>query len=229
MGSEVGRHGVAVIAYCLMTNHFHLLLRCDDGGLSEVMHGLCAKYVRRFNDRVGRDGPLFRARFLSKPVDSWAYRVRVARYIHLNPRDLGRPEPLAEYRWSSYGAYVGRRPTPRWLDPAPILSVHGHDPETYRQSVEVAADPIDPSPDDLLGLLDVIVGEVGGLDAGARRSMVRNVAVALLDHVDAGQRDRLVARLGFSSADSERAARKRARAFVARPVAADLLARLRAA
>jgi REP element-mobilizing transposase RayT len=54
------RFGVETLAYCLMDNHYHLLLRARDGGLSRAMHHLGLVYTRRTNDRLGRDGPLFR-------------------------------------------------------------------------------------------------------------------------------------------------------------------------
>src|SRR3954468_6564573 len=60
VGEATDRFGVEVHAYCLMTNHYHLLLRCPNGGLSQFMHLLGSHYVTYLNSRLDRDGPLFR-------------------------------------------------------------------------------------------------------------------------------------------------------------------------
>ncbi|WP_395159643.1 transposase [Ilumatobacter sp.] len=73
-----------VLAYCLMDNHFHLLLHCQSGGLSDAMQRLGSAYTRHVNDRVGRDGPLFRGRFHSRLIGDVRYLANVVRYIHRN-------------------------------------------------------------------------------------------------------------------------------------------------
>ena len=177
-----------------------------------------------------RDGPLFRSRFLSRVVDTWEYRVTAARYIHRNPLDLGRPEPLGDFRWSSYGAFLGRRTVPGWLDPQPVLDVFGSDPRAYQRSVESDAEPFEASPDSLLGLLEVTAGELPDLDAPRRRVLTRAVGVALVDRVPVAHRSRLTELLGFASAKSLRAAQQRvAPALRSDPNVAYLLNRLRAA
>ena len=67
------RFGVEVHAYCLMTNHFHLVLHCPDGGLSEYMQLLTSVHARHVNDRAGRDGPLYRGRFASRHIRDGRY------------------------------------------------------------------------------------------------------------------------------------------------------------
>jgi len=108
-------HGVEVHAYCLMGNHYHWLLHCPIGGLSAGMQQFSSSYTRIVNDRLGRDGPIFRGRFHSVPVQSEIQIARAAAYIHRNPIDLVPRASLETYRWSSYGAYLGRRETPPWL------------------------------------------------------------------------------------------------------------------
>jgi REP element-mobilizing transposase RayT len=110
------RFGVETLAYCLMHNHYHLLLRCPDGGLSEAMQHLGSAYTRRTNDRVGRDGPLFRGRFHAIHVADDTYLKWVVRYIHRNALDLPGVQACEDYRWSSYRTYIGLRATPPFVN-----------------------------------------------------------------------------------------------------------------
>ena len=97
--------GVSVIAWCLMENHVHLVLRDDAEELSVAMHRLGTAYARHYNDRTGRVGHLFRERFMSSPIESESYLLEAVRYVHNNPEKAGvcRAE---EYPWSSYSSYV---------------------------------------------------------------------------------------------------------------------------
>jgi putative transposase len=82
------RFGVETLAYCLMPNHYHLLIRLPGGGLAAAIHHLGSLYTRNTNDRTGRDGPLFRGRYHSIRVDTDEYLLWAARYIHRNPLAL---------------------------------------------------------------------------------------------------------------------------------------------
>lgn len=117
--------GGMVVAYCLMGNHYHLLLDMPEGTLSEAMHHLGSVYTRHVNDRLGRDGPLFRGRFHSIPVEDDAYLLTAARYIHRNPIGLPGVARPADHRWSSYRAYLGSRPTPSFLDTGRVMDLLG--------------------------------------------------------------------------------------------------------
>lgn len=109
------RFGIEIHCYCLMTNHFHLLVRCPMGQLSTAIHLLLSVFARYVNDHVGRVGHLFGDRFCSRLVTEVVYLANTARYIHLNPLDIVGVENAAEYRWSSHRTYVGLRPAPEWL------------------------------------------------------------------------------------------------------------------
>ncbi|MEE8411098.1 MAG: transposase [Acidobacteriota bacterium] len=108
-------YGIEVHAYCLMENHYHLLLRTPNAGLGRAMRHLDGVYTQRFNRQVGTDGALFRGRYKSVLVGEDSHLCCVSRYIHLNPLEaklVARPE---EYRASSYRAYLGLESVPAWL------------------------------------------------------------------------------------------------------------------
>ncbi len=99
------KFGVIIRAYCLMTNHIHLLLEDEEDLLSEAMKATMTSYALRFNSQNGHIGHVFQQRFKSQPVDDNEYLIQAVRYIHDNPEKAGicRAE---EYRWSSYREYA---------------------------------------------------------------------------------------------------------------------------
>lgn len=95
-----------LLAWCLMDNHFHLLLHMPLEELSKTMRSLQTAYALFFNRRHDRVGHLFQDRFKSEPVEDEAYLLTVVRYIHRNPVKAGLSE-TCRFRWSSYNAYLG--------------------------------------------------------------------------------------------------------------------------
>lgn len=95
---------VKVIAWCLMSNHVHLLLEDATGSLSHFMHALSTAYARHFNDATGHVGAVFQGRFTSVPITSDAQLLQAVRYIHENPAKAGAGS-VDSYPWSSYRAY----------------------------------------------------------------------------------------------------------------------------
>jgi REP element-mobilizing transposase RayT len=108
------RGELEVHAFCVMATHFHLLVRSPCGQLSEAMRRIQNEYVRYFNRTRRRDGPLFRGRFLSKPVLSLTYRRILVRYIDQNPVRAGLVGTPWAYPHGSAIRYAAGR-TPRWL------------------------------------------------------------------------------------------------------------------
>lgn len=116
LGQARDEHGLEIHAYCLMGNHYHVLARDPAGAVSPAMQQLSSSYTRIVNDRIGRVGPLFRGRFTSVTINTDEQLLTTVAYVHRNPIDLVPAAALAAYRWSSYGAYLGYRTPPAWLD-----------------------------------------------------------------------------------------------------------------
>ena len=119
--SKSEANGVGVIAYCLMSNHIHLLVQDSDGHLSEMMHALAMSYAQHFNKRGGHIGHVFQQRFKSQPIEDNGYLLQAVRYIHNNPAKAGICS-APDYYWSSYREYVGK---PEIADTAGVLELCG--------------------------------------------------------------------------------------------------------
>ena len=119
------RFGLVVHVYCLMPNHYHLLVSTPRANLSRAVGWLQTAYSIRFNRRHGRSGHLVQGRFKAHLIDADANAKQLVRYVHLNPvrpRDRRKPVPVERrrlferYRWSSHRAYAGTvDQTPDWL------------------------------------------------------------------------------------------------------------------
>lgn len=132
-----------VHAYCLMDNHYHLLISTPKANLNRIMRHLNGVYTQRYNRLEKTDGSLFRGRYKAIVVDADAYLLSVSRYIHLNPVSADRVKKAHEYPWSSYRAYIGHDPSPRWLCTEKTLSMIGSRSQQprYQQFVEGGLDP----------------------------------------------------------------------------------------
>jgi REP element-mobilizing transposase RayT len=126
-------------AYCLMPNHYHLLVHTPRGGLSQMMWRLGARYTQRFNQQHERDGPLFRGRYKAVLIDADDYLLQVSRYIHRNPVSAGLIDGAEHYRWSSYRNYLAPSTAPDWLHYALLTDMAGG-PDAYRDYVETGTD-----------------------------------------------------------------------------------------
>ncbi len=133
------RFEVNVHAYCLMTNHFHLITEGSVDRLADAMHRLGSLFTRYFNDRADVDGPLFRSRYYSNPILDEDYFRNALRYVHRNPEAIDPQMALSAYPWSSHAAYLGRRSVP-WLETARALELFGGSRQTYREFVERESD-----------------------------------------------------------------------------------------
>lgn len=109
------RFEVDIIAYVLMDNHYHLLIRTNRANLSKAMQWLGTTYTTIFNLRHSRSGHLFQGRFKSILVENESYLLQLSCYIHRNPLRAGLVQRLADYPWSSYPVYAYNRSKPDWL------------------------------------------------------------------------------------------------------------------
>ena len=111
------RFGVEIQAYCLMGNHYHLLIKTPRGNLSRAMRHINGVYTQYYNKIKKTDGPLFRGRYKAINIDAASYLTQVSRYIHRNPIDMKKPivESIIDYPWSSYPAYLNKARCPDWL------------------------------------------------------------------------------------------------------------------
>ncbi len=115
--------GINIGAYCLMTNHYHLLIQTPDANISRVMRHLNSIYTQRFNRTHGYDGPLFRGRYKSVLVCDDSYLLELIRYIHKNPVRASMVKDMDDYRWSSYKGYLSYSKTWNWLSKELIFSM----------------------------------------------------------------------------------------------------------
>lgn len=119
---------VAVHAYVLMDNHFHLLLTPQSAeGLPCMMQAVGRRYVRYFNDTHGRSGTLWEGRYKSTLIETERYLLACMAYIDLNPVRAGLVAQARDYPWSSHGHYAGLR-VDRMVTPHPLYWELGNTP-----------------------------------------------------------------------------------------------------
>lgn len=130
LGEMCVRNQAVIHAWCLMSNHYHLLLETPQGNLVDAMKWFQGTFTQRYNARHKLWGHLFQGRYKTKVVDDEdaSYFRVVSEYIHLNPADAGmvRPGQLSRYLWSSYPLYLqppSKRPD--WLKVQRVLSACG--------------------------------------------------------------------------------------------------------
>jgi putative transposase len=120
------RFGLEVHTYCLMDNHYHLLIKTPRANLSRIMRHINGVYTQRYNRKRKTDGALFRGRYKAILVDSDAYLLHLSKYIHLNPVSANLVESLEEYAWSSYLSYIGKGIAPSWLYQSEVYGQVSH-------------------------------------------------------------------------------------------------------
>jgi putative transposase len=124
----VARHRWRCFAYCLMTNHVHLLIDTPETDLGRGMHRLNGLYAQWFNWRWDLSGHLFQGRFGSEIIESEWHMLEATRYVVLNPVRAGVTRTAEQWPWSSYGAMTARVPPPDFLAVDDLLAYFGRNP-----------------------------------------------------------------------------------------------------
>ena len=132
------RSDARVLAYCLMGNHYHLVLQTGLANLSEVMHRINAVYSQAFNRRHDRHGHLLEGRFKAVHVDRDNYLLKACRYIDLNPVRAHMVKAPGDWKWSSYRAHVGDVPSPAWLATSELHEALTGEPQETHADTEAA-------------------------------------------------------------------------------------------
>jgi len=122
----VDRFSIRIHTYCLMTNHYHVLVETPHPNLSKAIQWINVSYATYFNRKHQRMGHLFQGRFKSILVEADHYLQQLSRYIHLNPVRAKMVESPGEFRWSSYPAFIGKVTAPAWFEREWLLSQFGN-------------------------------------------------------------------------------------------------------
>jgi putative transposase len=129
-----GRRRWSCRGYCLMTNHYHLVMETPDADLSAGMQALNGEYAHYFNFVHGTVGHVFQARFHAVLVESDPHLAELSRYLALNPVRAGLARAARDWRWSSYPAIAEDRSSPTFVDVQAILGLFGRHNERARAS-----------------------------------------------------------------------------------------------
>jgi putative transposase len=116
LGDALARFDAGVFAWCLMDNHYHLILHTRQANLSLLMRQLNGLYTQRYNHRHDQVGHVFQGRFKAILVDRDAYLLEVCRYVDLNRVRAGLVAHPEDWPWCSFPAMAGRTPCPPWLE-----------------------------------------------------------------------------------------------------------------
>ncbi len=131
---------IRIVAYCLMPNHYHLLVHTPEGNLSRCMRHINGVYTQRYNRANKHDGQLFRGRYKSVLLDSDNYLTVLVRYIHRNPLRAGMVDRLEDYVWSSHHGYLSKSSKWNWLNKEAffilLTNVKSKRLKEYREFVE---------------------------------------------------------------------------------------------
>ncbi|AKA70859.1 transposase [Clostridium scatologenes] len=128
-----------IIAYVLMTNHVHLIIKTKDLDISNFIKRVHSRYAWNFNKKYKYIGHLFQDRYRSELIEDDKYMLEASRYLHLNPVKANMVEKPEDYRWSSYSMYIGEKKE-KLIITKEVLSYFqkGNERELYKRFVESA-------------------------------------------------------------------------------------------
>ncbi|MHB1947924.1 MAG: transposase [Gammaproteobacteria bacterium] len=134
------KYYIEIHAFCLMSNHYHLLIHTPLGNLGKVMRHLDGVYTKRFNQSENIDGPLFRGRYKAILIEEDSYLLQVSRYIHLNPVEASICADPIEFEWSSLKSYINLENTYNWLITEFLLSFFKSNKDNYHNFIKEGID-----------------------------------------------------------------------------------------
>jgi putative transposase len=195
LGKTKEIYGIEIHAYCLMSNHYHLIIHTPRGNISQAMKYLNSRYAQSVNASMYRDVPLFKGRFKAIVISADEYLIRLSRYIHLNPVKAKIINDLSEYKWSSYLAYIGKTKYPEWLTKIEIVQRFGensfglkykifmHDKSCFDLDAFYCAEKLKPilGGDDFCKMMDEYIGahslsaEIVGKDRIINRPSIEEI------------------------------------------------------
>ncbi len=129
LGHAIERFGWRCHAYCLMTNHYHLMVETPEPNLARGMRHLNGVYTQRFNRRHNRGGHVFQGRYKAIVVQKDAHLLELCRYVVLNPVRAGLVKRVQDWPWSSYRATAGQHAKPEWLRTDWLLAQFARQPQ----------------------------------------------------------------------------------------------------
>lgn len=127
LGNVVEQFELECWSYCLMPNHYHVVLRTDEATLSEPIRNLNSRYAQWWNRRHNRVGHVFQSRFKEQIVQRQDYLLTLCRYIAMNPVRAGLVSRPEQWKWSSYATTIGIAPAQPFVASAAVLRQFGDD------------------------------------------------------------------------------------------------------
>jgi len=132
----IERFGHRIHAFCLMSNHLHLVIQVGDMPLAKIIQNISFRYTRYINKKKKRIGHLFQGRYKAILIDADSYLLELVRYIHNNPLRAGLADKPDQYQWSSHPAYMGKE-TITWLTTDFVLSQFSVNEKKARQQFHI--------------------------------------------------------------------------------------------
>ncbi len=131
------RFDACALAWCLLDNHYHIVLQTRQANLSALMRQINGTYTQAFNRRHGNTGHVFQGRFKAILIDRDKFLLAVCRHVELNSLRLKLCKEIAQWPWSSYAQLTGRLPPEPWLDaPTVWTQLLGHSAETSSDKLQ---------------------------------------------------------------------------------------------
>ncbi|MBF0217542.1 MAG: transposase [Candidatus Omnitrophica bacterium] len=136
ISSSHDKFKIILHSFCLMTNHYHLLIETTKANLSKCMQFINSAYTNYFNKKRARYGHLFQHRYTGILVEEESYLIRLSRYLHLNPVRAKMSKKPEDFKWSSYKYFLNNKEFPDFLDIDRTLRFFDNDPLRYKEYVE---------------------------------------------------------------------------------------------